>query len=159
MLFNCFETLSLLNYYRQYLSNSFLTNFGLSSNIYACLSFSSSPDSFIDPFKASIFAGFIVSFSFIFNLNPFNPEGWVFHSISVYENESYHQESIHLYHDLHYEMKKNHTMVSIVSVILGFSGILMAYYLYIRNQGLLNRIYNRMHKMKLYHLSLNKFYF
>tara|TARA_B100000131_G_scaffold323200_2_gene380474 strand:- start:990 stop:3020 length:2031 start_codon:yes stop_codon:yes gene_type:complete len=101
----------------------------------------------------------VLSFSFIFNLNPFNPEGWVFHSISVYENESYHQESIHLYHDLHYEMKKNHTMVSIVSVILGFSGILMAYYLYIRNQGLLNRIYNRMHKMKLYHLSLNKFYF
>ena len=36
----------------------------------------------------------MLSFSFVFNINPFNPEGWIFESISTYEDRSYHQESI-----------------------------------------------------------------
>ena len=66
----------------------------------------------------------VLSFSFIFNLNPFNPEGWVFESISTYEGNHYHQESIQLYHNIHHEMKNNHSIVSILSVFMGTLGVL-----------------------------------
>ncbi len=101
----------------------------------------------------------VLSFSFVFNLNPFNAEGWVFDAISIYEGDGYHQDSIHLYHQIHHEMKANHTMVSIISVALGLAGILIAYYLYVINRNLLNRIYQSMKNLRLYQLSLNKFYF
>ena len=101
-----------------------------------------------------------LSFSLVFNFNGiFNPEGWLFHSISIYEDSGYHQESIELYHSVHSEMKLNHTTVSILSVLLGVSGALLAYFLYIRRKDLLEKIYNKMTYLKIYQLSLNKFYF
>ena len=102
----------------------------------------------------------ILSFSLIFNYSGlFNPEGWVFHSISIYEGEDYHQESVNLYHSVHAQMKSNHTTVSILSVLLGVSGVFFAYLLYIRRKDLLEKIYNQMTHLKIYQLSLNKFYF
>ena len=100
-----------------------------------------------------------LSFSFVFNLNPFNPEGWVFHGISIYEGSDYHQESIELYHQVHKEMKINHSLVSSLSAIFGVLGISLAYFLYIKRRDLLSIIYNKMLSLKLYQLSLNKFYF
>ena len=102
----------------------------------------------------------ILSFSLIFNYSGlFNPEGWVFHGISIYEGENYHQESVDLYHSVHAQMKSNHTTVSILSVLLGVSGVFFAYLLYIRRKDLLEKIYNQMTHLKIYQLSLNKFYF
>ena len=100
-----------------------------------------------------------LSFSFIFNLNPFNPEGWIFEGISIYEDKSYHQDSIHLYHEVHKEMKVNHTLVSILSVLFGLIGISMAYYLYIVKPSMVDSIYQKMSRIKLYQISFNKFYF
>ena len=102
----------------------------------------------------------ILSFSLIFNYSGlFNPEGWVFDSISIYEGENYHQESVDLYHSVHAQMKSNHTTVSILSVLLAISGVFFAYLLYIRRKDLLEKIYNQMTHLKIYQLSLNKFYF
>ena len=100
-----------------------------------------------------------LSFSFIFNLNPFNPEGWIFEGISIYEDKSYHQDSIHLYHEVHKEMKVNHTLVSILSVLFGLIGISMAYYLYIVKPSIVDSMYQKMSRIKLYQISFNKFYF
>ena len=64
-----------------------------------------------------------------------------------------------LYHDIHKEMKENHTVVSVLSVIFGLLGISMAYFLYILKPDILTTLYKKMSKIKLYQISFNKFYF
>ena len=56
-------------------------------------------------------------------------------------------------------MKVNHTLVSILSVVCGLLGISMAYYLYILKPSIVNKLYRKMSRIKLYQISYNKFYF
>ena len=85
------------------------------------------------------------------NTEPYSLE-W---NTTIYEDGSYHQESIHLYHDVHKEMKVNHTLVSILSVVFGLLGISMAYYLYIVKPSSINKLYRKMSRIKLYQISYN----